>query len=71
MGMLLIARRVGMRDMMVYHSEVEEELGDVEENLQHLTVGIPDVATDRVPRHYQRHTMDVSERFSRLLHRVA
>ena len=57
--------------MMVYRSEDEEELGDVEENLQHLTVGIPDVATDRVRMHYQCHTVGVSERFSRLLRRVA
>ena len=71
MGMSPIARRVGTRDMMVYHSEAEEELGDVEEKLQCLTMGIPDVATDRVPRHYQWHTMGVSEWFSSLLHRVA
>ena len=57
--------------MMVYRSEVEEELGYVEENLQHLTMGIPNVATDRVPGHYQHHTIGVFERFSRLVHRVA
>ena len=57
--------------MMVYLSEAEEERVDVEENLQHFTVGIPDVATDRVPRRYQRHTVGVSERFARLLRRVA
>ena len=57
--------------MMVYHSKAEEDLGDVEENLQCFTVGIPDIATDRVPRCYQHHTMGVSEWFSRLLHRVA
>ena len=50
--MLPIAMRVGTRDMMVYHSKAEEELGDLEENLQHLTVGIPDVAIDMVPRRY-------------------
>ena len=70
-GMSPTTRRVGTRDMMVYCSEAEEELGDVEENLQHLTVGIPNVATDKVPRHYQHHTVGVSEQFSRLLHRVA
>ena len=57
--------------MMVYCSEAKEDLGDLEENLQHLTVGIPDVATDMVPRRYQCHTVGVSEWFSRLLHRVA
>ena len=57
--------------MMVYRFEAEEELGELEENLQHLTVGIPNVATDRVPRHYQCHIVGVFEWFSRLLHRVA
>ena len=57
--------------MMVYCFEAEEELGDLEENLQHLTVGILDVAIDKVPRHYQRHTVGVSEWFSRPLCRVA
>ena len=56
---------------MLYRSEVDEELRDLEENLQHLTVGIPDMTTDEVPRHYQHHTTGVSEWFSRLLHRVA
>ena len=57
--------------MMVYRSEAEQELVDVEENVQHLTVGIPDVATYKVPRHYQCHIMGISEWFVRLLHRVA
>ena len=57
--------------MMVYHSEAEEERKDLEENLQHLTVGIPDMTTDEAPRSYQRHTIGVSERFSRLLCKVA
>ena len=71
MGMSPVARRVGSKGMMVYHFEAKEELGDVEENLQHLTVGISDVATDRVPRHYQRHTVGVSKWFSRLLFKVS
>ena len=57
--------------MMVYHSEAEEELGDIEENLQHLTVDILDMTTDEVPRNYRCHRTDVSEWFSRLLCRVA
>ena len=57
--------------MMVYHSEYEEELEDLEENLQNLTVGIPNMTTYEVPRRYQCHTTGVSGRFSRLLHRVA
>ena len=51
-GMSPIARREGARDMMDYWSEAEEELGDLEENLQQLNVGIPDMTTDEVPKHY-------------------
>ena len=69
--MSAIARRVGTRDMMLYCSEVDEELRDLEENLQRLTVGIPDMTTDEVPRSYQSHTAVVSRRFSRLLQRMA
>ena len=50
--MFPIASKLGTRDMMLYHFEAEEELGYLEENIQHLIVGIPDVATDMVPRHY-------------------
>ena len=57
--------------MMVYHSEAEEELGDIEENLQQLAVDIPNMTTYEVPRHYQCHTTGVSRRFSRILRRVS
>ena len=56
---------------MVYCSEADEELGDIEENLQRFTMSIPDMTTDKVPRHYQCHTTGVSGWFSRILHRVA
>ena len=56
---------------MVYRSKVDEELRDIEENLEHLTMGIPDMTTDEVPRHYQCHTIGVFGQFSRLLCRVA
>ena len=57
--------------MMLYRSEVDEELRDIEENLQCLTMGIPDVTTTEVPRRHQHHTAGVSRWFSRLLHRGA
>ena len=57
--------------MMLYSFEADEELEDLEENLQCLTVGIPDVTTGKVPRRYQCHTAGVSGRLSRILHRVA
>ena len=38
-----IARKAGTWDMMVYHFEADEDLEYLEENLQHLTVGILDM----------------------------
>ena len=38
---------------MVYHFEADEELGYLEENLERFTMGIPDMTTNEVPRHYQ------------------
>ena len=55
-----ISRREGTREMVAYRSKKDEELRDLEENLQHLTVGIPDVTTDDLPRCYQRHTVGIS-----------
>ena len=45
--------------MMLYQSEAHEERRYLEENLQELTVGILDLTTDEVPRHYQCHTAGV------------
>ena len=69
--MTLIARQAGTRDMMLYCSEYYEELEDLKENLQRLTVGIPKMTTDEVPRPYQHHTTGFSRRISSLLRRVA
>ena len=57
--------------MMAYHSEAKEELGYLEEKLQRLTMGIPDMTTDEVPRRYQRHTTGVFGWFLGILQRVA
>ena len=57
--------------MMVYQFKFDDKIEDLKENLQRLTVGIPDMTTDEVPRCYQRHTVGVFGWFSRLLHRVA
>jgi hypothetical protein len=43
----------------------------VEQNLEGLTVDIPDMPLEEVPRRDQRHTVGVSGSMSRLLHRVA
>ena len=66
-----IARSAETRDMVAYRSEVDVELGDLEENLQRLTVGIHDVTIDDLPRRYQCHTIGVSRWFVKLLRRVA
>ena len=66
-----ISRWEGTKEMVAYCSEADEELGDLEENLQRLTVGISDVTIDDLPRHYQRHTVGVFGRFFKILHRVA
>ena len=57
--------------MMLYYYEADEELRDLKENLQHLTVGIPVMTTDEVPRRCQCHTVGVSGWSSRRLRRVA
>jgi hypothetical protein len=43
----------------------------MEQNLEGLTAGIPDMSIEEVPRRYQRHTVGVSGSLSRLLRRVA
>ena len=65
-----IERKVAFIYMVVHLSEEDEELRDIEENMQLLTVGIPNVSIDDLPRHYQCHTVGVSGQFVRLLHRV-
>ena len=48
-----------------------EDYKAVEHNLEGLTTDIPDMAIGEIPRHYQCHTIGVSESISRLLCRVA
>ena len=55
---------------MIFY-EADEDIGEIDENLQRLTVGIPNVSIDDLSMRYQRHTTGVSSRFSRLLHRVS
>jgi hypothetical protein len=43
----------------------------MEQNLEGLTTDIPDMSIEEVPRHYQCHTVGVSDSLSRLLRRVA
>ena len=48
-----------------------EDYEAVEQNLEGLTVDVLDIAIGEIPRHYQRHTVGMSESLSRLLRRVA
>ena len=48
----------------------DDELMELEENLDRVTLDILDAAIDDLPRRFQRHTMGVLGRFSRLLRRV-
>jgi hypothetical protein len=43
----------------------------IEQNLEGLTMHVPDATMDDIPRYYQRHTMGVSASIGRILHRVA
>ena len=45
-------------------------MGELEENLERLTLDIPDASIDDLPMCYQRHTTGVLVHFSHLLHRV-
>jgi hypothetical protein len=47
------------------------DLEVVEQNLEGLTMHVPDTIVDELPRHYQCHTVDVSASIGRLLRRVA
>ena len=48
-----------------------EEYKVVVQNLEGLTVDIPNMAIGEIPRRYKRHTVGVSESINRILRRVA
>ena len=48
-----IERRGEVQDMVIHCNKVDEELNEMEENLQCLTVGIKENSIDDLPRHYQ------------------
>ena len=49
----------------------DDVTGELEENLERLTLDIPDASIDDLPLRYQRSTAGVPGRFIRLLCRVA
>ena len=60
-------RQVGAR----FVPQGDDITGRLEENLERLTLDIPDAAIDDLPMRYHRFTEGVLGQFSRLLRRVA
>ena len=60
------AGRVILRDL-----DVAETLTAVQEQVESLTLGIPDVRIDELPLQLQRHTTVVPRRWTRLLRMIA
>ena len=60
-------RRAGAR----FVPQGDDVTRELEENLERLTLDIPDTSIDDLPLRYQRPTVGVLGRFSRLLCRVA
>jgi hypothetical protein len=60
------AGRVILRDL-----DVAETLKVVQEQVESLTLGIPDVRIDELPLQLQRHTTGVPRRWTRLLRMIA
>ena len=60
------AGRVILRDL-----DVAETLTVVQEKVESLTLGIPDVRIDELPLQLQRHTTGVPRRWTRLLRMIA
>ena len=60
------ARRVILRNL-----DDTETLTAVQEQVESLTLGIPDVRIDELPLQLQRHTTGVPRRWTRLLRMIA
>ena len=60
------ARRVILHDL-----DDTETLTAVQEQVESLTLGIPDVRIDELPLQLQRHTTGVPRRWTRLLRMIA
>ena len=59
------------RDGACFLPQGDDITGELEENLERLTLDIPDADIDDLPMRYQRSIVGVPGRFSRLLRRVA
>ena len=63
--------RMDRREGALFVHRGDDELTKLEENLDILTLDIPDASIDDLPRRFQRHTAGVLGCFSCLLRRVA
>ena len=66
-GASTLDRRVGAR----FVPQGDDITGELEENLERLTLDILDATIDDLSMRYQRSTVGVPGRFSRMLRRVA
>ena len=51
--------------------EEVDAIKEIEHNLEGLTMDIPDITVDELPRCYQRHTVGISASIGRMFHHVA
>ena len=58
--------RAVLRDL-----DITQTLAQLQDQIEGLTLGIPDVWTDELPMRLHRHTTGVSSRWTRLLHMIA
>ena len=56
---------------ILHDFDVAETLSALQDQVEGLTLGIPDVRTDELPLRLQRHTTGVSSRWTRLLRMIA
>ena len=57
--------------VILHDLDVAETLTTVQEKVESLTLGIPDVRIDELPLQLQRHTTGVPRRWTRLLRMMA
>jgi hypothetical protein len=64
-------QRHGEIGAVVGRGVATEDIEEIEHNLEGLTMNIPDITVDELPRCYQCHTVGMSASIGRLLHHVA
>jgi hypothetical protein len=67
----ILSRDMENIGVVVVRGVVFGDLNDIENNIEVLTINIPDINVDELPQHYKHHTIGVSACIARLLHGVA